>query len=269
MNKKVGFIGSGNMAQAMIGGMIQSKTVPAENIMASAYTDATLSKVKEAFQINVTTDNEEVARFADVLFLAVKPDQYNGVIQQVKGVVDSETIVVSIAAGITLESMKNAFGKEIKAVRSMPNTPSLVGEGLSAVCPNDLLNEEDLQIVTTLFESFGKAELVQEYLMDAIPAISGSSPAYVFMFIEALADGGVKQGLPRQQAYRLAAQAVLGAAKMVLDTGIHPGELKDQVCSPGGATIEAVSTLEKEQFRGAVLAAMESCTNKVKELAGS
>lgn len=257
------------MAQAMIGGMIQSNTVPAGNIMASAFTDTTLSKVKGAFQINVTTHNEEVAKFADVLFLAVKPDQYNGVIQQVKDAVDSDTIIVSIAAGITLGSLKNAFGKKIKAVRSMPNTPSLVGEGLSALCPNDLLDEEDLKIVTALFESFGKAELVPEYLMDAIPAISGSSPAYVFMFIEALADGGVKQGLPRQQAYRLAAQAVLGAAKMVLDTGIHPGELKDQVCSPGGATIEAVSTLEKEQFRGAVLAAMESCTKKVKELAGS
>jgi pyrroline-5-carboxylate reductase len=148
----------------------------------------------------------------------------------------------------------------------MPNTPSLVNAGMSVLCGNKYIREEEFILVEQLFQNFGQTERLEEKLMDAVPAISGSSPAYVYMFIEAMADGGVRQGIPRDKAYRLAAQAVLGAAKMVLETGVHPGELKDQVCTPGGATIEAVATLEKEQFRGAILAAMESCTIKVKTL---
>jgi pyrroline-5-carboxylate reductase len=148
----------------------------------------------------------------------------------------------------------------------MPNTPSLVGEGMSVLCPNENVDSEDLEQVVQLFNSFGKTECLTESLMDAVPAISGSSPAYVYMFIEAMADGGVQQGIPRSQAYRLAAQAVLGAAQMVLETGKHPGQLKDDVCTPGGVTIEAVASLEKNQFRGAVLSAMKECTDKIKKL---
>ena len=203
-----------------------------------------------------------VAEYADYLFLAVKPNQYPGVIEEVKNNIKEGAIIITIAAGVTLRSLGEQFGEKVKIVRTMPNTPSLVGEGMSAICPNENITEEELAEVVELFSSFGRAEVLEEKLMDAVPAVSGSSPAYVFMFIEALADGAVQQGIPREKAYKLASQAVLGAAKMVLETGSHPGELKDAVCSPGGATIEAVNTLEKTGFRASVISAMESCFKK-------
>jgi pyrroline-5-carboxylate reductase len=266
MNKRIGFIGAGKMAQAMIEGMLESNLIPKENIMASAQTNKTIEKVNNTYGISTTADNKEVSRFADILILAVKPNQHEKVIAEVKNDMKKESIVITIAAGISLEDVERAFSYNIKAVRTMPNTPSLVREGMTVICPNDFIIEEEIKEVERLFQSFGKTERLEEKLMDAVPAISGSSPAYVYMLIEALADGGVSQGIARDKAYRLASQAVLGAAKMVLETGIHPGALKDSVCTPGGATIEAVTTLEKKQFRGAVLTAMESCTSKVKSL---
>ncbi|MFB3162950.1 pyrroline-5-carboxylate reductase [Neobacillus sp. 179-J 1A1 HS] len=266
MNKKIGFIGAGKMAQAMLEGILKSKMIPKENIIASAKTEGTLEKIESNYQIRTTQNNQDVARFADILILAVKPDQHSNVIQEIKNDVHSDSIIITIAAGITLDDIEREFGVNVKAVRTMPNTPSFVGEGMTAICSNERLNEEEVLEVELLFHTFGKTERLDERLMDAVPAISGSSPAYVYMMIEAMADGGVKQGIPRDKAYRLAAQAVLGAAKMVLETDRHPGELKDNVCTPGGATIEAVAELEKRQFRGSVLAAMESCTRKVKSL---
>ncbi|RIW29596.1 pyrroline-5-carboxylate reductase [Bacillus salacetis] len=262
MDKKIGFIGSGNMAKAILGGLLSSGVAASENIMASALTDATIESIKKEFNINTTRDNISVAAVSDYLFLAVKPDQYAGVINEMKDHLKENTIVITIAAGVTLESLGEQLGQGVKIVRTMPNTPSLVGEGMSALCPNEKVTEEEMAQVVELFSSFGEAEVLPESLMDSVPAVSGSSPAYVFMFIEALADGAVKQGISRDKAYKMAAQAVLGAAKMVLETGSHPGELKDAVCSPGGATIEAVSTLEKTGFRASVLSAMESCYKK-------
>ena len=148
----------------------------------------------------------------------------------------------------------------------MPNTPALVGEGMTGVCANDLVTEEELQLVLTLLKSFGRAEVVPEYLMDTITGVSGSSPAYVFLFLEALADAAVAEGMPRKQAYEFAAQSVLGSAKMLLETGMHPGELKDMVCSPGGTTIEAVAVLEREKLRSAVIDATRACIWKSKEV---
>jgi pyrroline-5-carboxylate reductase len=211
-------------------------------------------------------NNKEVAQFADILILAVNPNVHSHVIKEIKDVVKPDSIIVTIAAGITLEDMKEEFGRKLKFIRSMPNTPSLIREGMSVICPNESIDSKDLKQIVEVFNAFGKTEVIKESLMDAVPAISGSSPAYIYMLIEAMADGGVQQGIPRSQAYRLAAQAVLGAAKMVLETGKHPGQLKDDVCTPGGATIEAVASLEKNQFRGAILAAMERCTDKIKEL---
>jgi pyrroline-5-carboxylate reductase len=266
MEKTIGFIGCGNMAQTILGGILQAGIVDERAVMTSAKSEATRRKVSEEFQVECTADNLAVAGFSDILFLSIKPDQYKEVISEVKDTVKEGAIVVTIAAGIALEWMEAQFGKSIKIVRTMPNTPSLVGEGMTAYCVNERLTEEELDEVSIILGSFGKAERVEESLMDAIPAVSGSSPAYVFMFIEALADGAVLQGIPRNQAYELAAQAVLGAAKMVIETGKHPGELKDAVCSPGGATIEAVSALEKNGFRGAILSAMEACGSKSKSL---
>lgn len=250
----------------MMNGLIQSKLVYPQNIIASAKTKETLEYVKRYFEVNVTLNNKEVAREADYLFLAVKPYFYSTVIEEIREYISDNTVIITIAAGVTIRSIEESFRREVKVVRSMPNTPSLVGEGMTAYCVNTNLSDEQASDIHEIFESFGKVELVSEALMDAVPAISGSSPAYVYMFIEALADGGVKQGFTRKQAYKFAAQAVLGAAKMVLETDTHPAELKDNVCTPGGTTIEAVAALEKNHFRAAIFEAMESCTRKSVEL---
>ncbi|WP_070121003.1 pyrroline-5-carboxylate reductase [Bacillus marinisedimentorum] len=266
MDKEIGFVGCGKMAQAMIAGMINDGIVASDNITASSRTHKKLAEVKEKLGIRTTVDNLDVARTADYLFLAVPPIDYGLVIKEIKDTVKESVILITVAAGVTLQDVEKSFAGGVKVVRSMPNTPSLIGAGMSAVCANEHVTEKELEEVLGLFRSFGEAAVVAESQMDAVPAVSGSSPAYVYMMIEAMADGGVKQGLARDQAYRLAAQAVMGAAQMVLETGKHPGELKDQVCSPGGATIAAVAELEQRQFRGAVLAAMDACTKRVKEL---
>ncbi|MBU3110554.1 pyrroline-5-carboxylate reductase [Clostridium lacusfryxellense] len=262
MNKTIGFIGCGNMAQAMISGIVKSKLVSGEKVIASNPSDKNLLKMKKSNNILITNDNEEVAKFSDIVILAVKPYKYFEVIDEIKPYLKKDVIIVTIAAGITLEHMSEKLGDDAKVIRTMPNTPALVGEGMSALCANVNITKEELQDVVNIFESFGKIEILEEKLIDVVPAVSGSSPAYVYMFIEALGDGAVLQGMPRDKAYKMAAQAVLGAAKMVLETGEHPGKLKDNVCSPGGTTIEAVYTLEKNNFRGSIISAMESCTEK-------
>ncbi|PPA69751.1 pyrroline-5-carboxylate reductase [Jeotgalibacillus proteolyticus] len=266
MRKRIGFIGSGKMAQAMMAGMIRSEVVVPQDILISSKTGQTRIKAAAQYGVHAVESNRDAARQADILFLGVTPDLHKEVIEEIKDNLVENVIIVTIAAGLTTKKVEGFFGRKVKVIRTMPNTPSLAGAGMSAMCANELVTEDELAEVKELFRSFGEVEVISEGLMDSIPSISGSSPAYVYMMIEAMADGGVKQGLKRDQAYRLAAQAVYGAAKMVLDTELHPGLLKDQVCSPGGATIDAVSTLEKERFRGAILSAMESCTAKVKEL---
>ncbi|PLT28634.1 pyrroline-5-carboxylate reductase [Peribacillus deserti] len=266
MDKKIGFIGCGKMAQAMIEGMLGTGTASRDQIMVSAASDKTLTFAKEKYGVLVTRRNNDVAAHADFLILAVKPDLHRTILSEIKSAIKPETVIITIAAGISLSFMEQELGGSAKVVRTMPNTPSLVGEGLSAICRNHQVTNEDLSQVLSLYNSFGKTEVLKETLMDAVPAISGSSPAYVYMFIEALADGGVRDGIPRAQAYNMAAQAVLGAAKMVLETSMHPGALKDNVCTPGGATIQAVAALEQHNFRAAILSAMESCTQKSKDL---
>jgi pyrroline-5-carboxylate reductase len=269
MDKTIGFIGCGNMAQAMIGGIVSSKLVQPEYVVVTNPSAEKLNYVKNKYEVRIASSNIELASFVDILILAVKPHIYSKVIAEIKDLIKEDVIIVTIAAGISIDFIEKSFGRNIKVVRTMPNTPALVGEGMSALCSNSQVTPDELQSVINIFESFGKTEVIEERLMDAIPAISGSSPASVYMFIEALADGGVLQGIPRNKAYKLAAQAVLGAAKMVLETGEHPGVLKDKVCSPGGTTIEAVYTLEKNNFRGAVISAMESCTEKTIKMSKS
>jgi len=262
MNKTIGFIGCGNMAQAMIGGIIKSNLVSNEKVIVSNPSGRGLNNAHEKYNILITNDNDEVARVSDIVILAVKPYKYFEVIDLIKTYLKKDVVIVTIAAGITLEHMSKTLGDSAKVIRTMPNTPALVGEGMSALCANKNITTEELQDVIKIFESFGKIEILEEKLIDVVPAVSGSSPAYVYMFIEALGDGAVLQGMPRDKAYTMAAQAVLGAAKMVLETGEHPGKLKDDVCSPGGTTIQAVYTLEKNNFRGSIISAMESCTEK-------
>ncbi|MCI7813576.1 MAG: pyrroline-5-carboxylate reductase [Lachnospiraceae bacterium] len=261
---KVGFIGGGNMASAMIGGILNQKIVCADEVIASTKTEKSRQRVEEMYHIRTTLDNIEVAQHCDILVLAVKPKFYAEVIRQIKDVVTDAQIVVSIAPGKTLGWLEGLFEKPVKIVRCMPNTPALVGEGMTGVCSNGLVTEQEMKTICMILEGCGKVEIVEESLMDAVVSVSGSSPAYVFLFIEAMADAAVADGMPRAQAYRMAAQAVLGSAKMVLETGKHPGELKDMVCSPGGTTIEAVRVLEAKGMRSAVMEAMKACTEKAK-----
>ena len=264
---KIGFIGLGNMASAMIGGMLQKGIVKPEDIIGSARTAETGKKIKEQFHIQIADSNAQTAEQSDILFLAVKPHLLGEVISEIKDVVKGHTIIVSIAAGRSLEFLKEAFGREeCKLVRCMPNTPALVLEGCTGVCIGECVTEGELDQVLVLLRSFGTASVVPESLMDVVVGVSGSSPAYVFMFIEAMADAAVAAGMPRKQAYEFASQSVLGSAKMVLETGKHPGELKDMVCSPGGTTIQAVKALEQKGMRAAVMDAMEACIEKSRSL---
>ncbi len=263
---KLGFIGCGNMASAIIGGILKKKLVPADQIIVSALHQETLARAAETYGVQTTRSNREVAG-AEIVFLAIKPQFYEEVIREISDCVKERQIVVSIAPGKSIDTITGWFGRKIKLVRTMPNTPAMVGEGVTAVCPSDNVTKKELQKVLSLFNACGTSEVMPERLLDAVVSVSGSSPAYVFMMIEAMADGAVRDGIPRAQAYRLAAQSVLGSAKMVLETSKHPGELKDMVCSPAGTTIEAVAALEEAGFRHAILAGMKACTDKTKGMA--
>lgn len=256
---KLGFIGTGNMASAIMGGVIKNQIVAPEEIIGADLFAPGRERAKEQFGINVTASNKEVVEKAEVIILSVKPQFYANVINEIKDDVRDEQIIITIAPGKTLSWLAEQFGKDVKIVRTMPNTPAMVGEGMTAACPNEHMTEEGIARVREILESFSRVQIVPEKLMDVVTAVSGSSPAYVYMFIEAMADAAVSGGMPRPQAYQFAAQAVLGSAKMVLDTGKHPGELKDMVCSPAGTTIEAVRTLEERGFRSAVIEAMKVC----------
>ena len=263
---KLGFIGTGNMASAIMGGIIKNRLISADEIIGADVFESSREKVKEKFGIHVTADNNEAVSEAEVLILSVKPQFYEDVIREIRDFVRADQIVITIAPGKTLVWLAEKFGKEVKMVRTMPNTPAMVGVGMTAMCPNEHITEEEIAYVRTLLESFGRVEIVPERLMDTVVSTSGSSPAYVFMMIEAMADAAVSGGMPRPQAYQFAAQAVMGSAKMVLETGKHPGELKDMVCSPGGTTIEAVRTLEECGFRSAIIEAMKVCEEKSKSM---
>lgn len=266
MNKKIGFIGAGNMARAMMTGMIESELISSENIMASSKTKKTMESIEKDLKIKTTLDNKEVAGFSDYLILAVKPFKYDLILKEIKNFIKDETIIIIIAAGISIEYLKRTLGQERKVIKAMPNTPAMIREGMTALTFGNKIDENEKTEIISIFESFGKVEEIDEDLMDGFTTIAGSSPAYVYMMIEAMADGAVLQGIPRDKAYIFASQAVLGAAKMVLETGLHPGELKDNVCSPGGTTIEAVAKLEEKGFRSAIIEAIQVCGEKSKEL---
>lgn len=264
--KVIGFIGLGNMAKAIIGGMLNNEMVQPGDILGTAKTKATRNAVGAEYGIRIQDSNVDVAKEADVLVLAIKPQFMQEVIEEIRDHVSEAALVISIAAGKKMEWIEDVFGKKIKLVRCMPNTPALVGAGCTGVCVNERVSQDEIDYSIGLMESFGKASLVPERLMDAVGAVSGSSPAYVFMMIEAMSDAGVAAGMPRAQAYEFAAQAVFGAAKLVLESGRHPGELKDMVCSPGGTTIQGVRVLEERGVRGAVMDALLTAVEMSKRL---
>lgn len=263
---KIGVIGLGNMAGAMIGGLLSKGYAKAEEICGSDANMEMAKKRAEEFGINITKNNEETAKEADYLILAIKPQFAADVIDEIKGTGKEGQVVISIMAGKSLAWLTEKFGHEMKLVRCMPNTAAMVGEAITALSPNENVGKEELDTVKNILESFGRAEVVPEHLMDSVVGVSGSAPAYVFMMIEAMADAAVEGGMPRQQAYTFAAQAVLGSAKLMLETGMHPGELKDMVCSPAGTTIAAVRVLEEQGLRGAVMDAVGAAIQRSKEL---
>ncbi len=262
----IGFIGLGNMAKALMGGIISKGIFDPQDIIGSDPMEAARESAAKKFGIQVKDNNADVARNADIILLAVKPQFLKVAIADIMDEVDENKLIISIAAGKSLEWIAKEFEKPVKIIRVMPNTPALVGEGCAAVCPNNLCAENDLNVALDILGSCGTANVVTENLMDVVTGVSGSSPAYVFLFIEAMADAAVLGGMPRKQAYEFAAQAVLGSAKMVLETGKHPGELKDMVCSPAGTTIEAVKVMEEMGFRGIVMDAVQAATERSKEL---
>lgn len=269
MDKKIGFIGCGNMGQAILEGMIASGQVVPGNIWVYTPSPDKVEALREKFAINAGESAQQVAQVADIVFAAVKPNIMLKVMSEVNSSLNKDTVVISIAAGITLETLAKVLGHDRKIIRAMPNTPALVNAGMTSVTPNSLVTPEDISDAVNIFRTFGNAEVVSESLINSVVGVSGSAPAYVFMFIEAMADAAVLGGMPRQQAYRFAAQTLIGSAKMVLETDTHPGELKDKVCSPGGTTIEAVRVLEEKGFRSAVIEAMVKCMAKSEQLSKS
>ena len=263
----LGFVGCGNMAQAMLKGILAKGLYKADEIIVSRRTKEALDALHEELGVQTTTDNKEVAEKADVLVLAIKPYQFADVIPEIAPVCKENALVISIAAGQTIANIEKLFGKTMKIVRTMPNTPALLGEGMTGVSyDSSLFSLTEKEMIEKIFKSFGKYAVVDEKLMSAVVCASGSSPAYVYMFIEALADSVVKYGVPRKDAYQMAAQTVMGAAKMVLETGKHPAELKDAVCSPGGTTIAGVAALEEWGFRNSIIKATDACYNKAENI---
>ncbi|MCS2157829.1 pyrroline-5-carboxylate reductase [Scandinavium sp. H11S7] len=269
MDKKIGFIGCGNMGKAILGGLIASGQVQPTQIWVYTPSPEKVAALHDQYGINAAESAQEVAHVADIVFGAVKPGIMTKVLSDVTSSFNKETVVVSIAAGVTLDQLAQALGHDRKIVRAMPNTPSLVNAGMTSITPNALVTSEDVADVVSIFRCVGETEVIAEPMIHPVVGVSGSAPAYVFMFIEAMADAAVLGGMPRAQAYKFAAQAVMGSAKMVLETGMHPGALKDMVCSPGGTTIEAVRVLEEKGFRSAVIEAMVSCMEKSEKLSKS
>lgn len=263
---KIGFIGCGNMGQAILSGMLDSGRVSARDIIVSDKTLESKINIQKKYNVAVAENNIEVVMIADIVFLAVKPQFYEEVLKEIKDALWEYKILVSIAPGKTLAWMEEVLGRPAKIVRTMPNTPCLVKEGMMGVCASQQVAKDELELVCGFCSGFSKTEMVPENLMDVVTAVSGSSPAYVFMFIEAMADAAVEGGMPRKQAYTFAAQAVLGSARMILETGKHPGELKDMVCSPGGTTIQAVRVLEEKGMRASVMDAMKACLDKSRNM---
>src|SRR5579859_3910142 len=262
----LGFIGAGKMAAALAGGFVRAGIVSAQQILASDPNEAARASFSKETKGQTTGSNEEVATFARVLVLAVKPGQVAEVLSQIRGSFTSDHLLISIAAGVTLTQLEAALPTGARVIRVMPNTPALVGAAASAFALGQAARPEDAELAQKLMGSVGVAFELKESLLDGVTGLSGSGPAYVYLMIEALSDGGVAAGLPREVATRLAAQTVLGSARMVLETGVHPGALKDMVASPGGTTIEGLHELEKGRLRATLMNAVRAATEKSRKL---
>ncbi|TFG14568.1 MAG: pyrroline-5-carboxylate reductase [Promethearchaeota archaeon] len=265
-DKELGIIGIGNMGSAFIRGILTSQVVKAQNIIIYDINKELLTKKSKEYNIDNAENNIDLVQKAQNILIAVKPQIIDSVLQEISSSITKEHILISIAAGITIAHIKEFITTQTGIIRVMPNTPALIGAGASAISFNENTKEKDLEYVKKILKSIGIVVELEEKHIDAVTGLSGSGPAYVFVIIEALADGGVKMGLSREIALKLAAQTVLGASKMVLETGKHPGELKDMVTSPGGTTIAALHEIEKGKLRSTLISAVEAATLKSKSI---
>lgn len=265
---KIAFLGAGNMATALLRGLIERGGMSPQSLAVSDVRPEAVAALVQGHGVHGYAKNSEAVAFADIVVLAVKPQVLPAVLAEIAPHVTERHLVISLVAGVTLSHLTSMLGGHDRIVRTMPNTPALVGEGATALARGPGASEADLELAMRLFASCGVVVRVEERLLDAVTGLSGSGPAYAFVAIEALSDAGVRAGLPRDVATKLAAQTLLGAAKMVLETGEHPGRLKDQVTSPAGTTIAGVAALEREGLRHALLSAVEAATARAKELAG-
>ncbi len=264
---KLGFIGAGNMGSAILRGMIAAQYISADDLAICDLSARKLEELSDEFPgLTCTESDVELAEMCDMIILAVKPQYMAETIDHIYGELNTKS-VVSIAAGWTVEQIAEALaGSGATYLRVMPNTPAMVGEGMTAICEDTTFDQDDFDFAKGIFDAIGRTVILPERLFDGVIAISGSSPAYVFMMIEAMGDAGVKEGLPRSCAYEMAAQTLLGSALMVLQTGTHPAALKDAVCSPAGTTIDAVEELERKGFRAAIMDAMKTCAARSREM---
>ena len=265
----IGFLGAGKMASALAQGFIKAKLVGPGEVLASDPSEAACTAFAKATQAKTTAFNPDVVRFASVLILAVKPDQVPALLAEIRPLLSDQHLLVSIAAGLPLARLEAAAGEGTRLVRVMPNTPALVGASATGFSLGQWAQPQDGALVQELFSSVGIAFALKESLLDAVTGLSGSGPAYAYVMIEALSDGGVAAGLPRDIAIRLAAQTLLGSARMVLETGLHPGALKDMVTSPGGTTIEGIHELEKGMLRGTLISAVRASADRARKLGQS
>ena len=262
----IGFIGAGNMTEALVGGLLHENRFSSSRLIASDIDQSRLTWFQQMYRIEGVSDNRRVANRADLLVLAVEPQILDEVLDEIAGEVRGEALIVSVVAGYPIARIARCLSGPTRIVRSMPNTPSLIREGVAAIAYDETLSEKDVAAAKALFEPMGKVVRVDERLLDAVTGLSGSGPAYIFVLIEALADGGVKMGLPRATAQLLAAQTVAGAARMVLESKEHPGKLKDRVASPGGTTIAGLHELELGCLRATLMSAVEAATKRSIEL---
>jgi pyrroline-5-carboxylate reductase len=263
----VAIVGAGNIGRALLGGLLNGHEFNPDQIRATRRNPAMLEALLEQFPgIRTGTDNVEAVRDASIVVLAVKPQTAHEVIAEIRSHLKDDALFVSVLAGLTTDVLKRYLGRELPVVRTMPNTPMLVDQGATAIAAGKLATEEHLNVVRQMFEAVGQVEIVPEYLMDAVTGLSGSGPAYVYMFIEALTDAGVKQGIPRSTSLRLAAQTVYGAAKLAIETGKHPAILRDEVTTPGGTAIAAVAELESHGLRTMLINAVATATARSREL---
>ncbi len=265
--KKIGFIGSGNMGEALISGLVLSKATDPENIICSDIAEDLLDDIQTKYKISTTTDNIEVATKSDIVIFATKPQILGSVLKEAAPALDQSKLIISIAAGVPLAAIAAGLQKELRLIRVMPNICAFVKESATAIAAGEFVQKDDVELARAIFDSVGETVFIQEnVLMDAFTGLSGSGPAYIFTIIDAMADGGVKMGLSRKDSLFLSTQTVLGAAKLLLKSQEHPGQLKDRVASPGGTAIAGIHTLEQGGLRTTMINAVESATKRSKEL---